>query len=141
MKKLFAILFGVVLLMGCTNDNARYVNPNIPNYSFNLIVNMNLPSYSGLNSPVNPIYISQDGAGVAGIIVMKVSDTDFRAWEANCPNHPLSSCSRMSISGVNAKCNCDNVTYSLFTGVGEGKYSMKSYMVELMQGNSIRIFN
>lgn len=102
---------------------------------------MNLPSYSGLNSPVNPIYISQDGAGVAGIIVMKVSDTDFRAWEANCPNHPPSSCSRMSISGVNAKCNCDNVTYSLFTGVGEGKYSMKSYMVELMQGNSIRIFN
>ena len=141
MRKLIFALFSLLLFAGCSNDGIRYNNPNLPNYSFSINIDTNLPSYSGLKSPVNPIYIGQDNVGVSGIIVMKVSDTDFRAWEANCPNHPPSGCSRMSIKGVNAKCSCDDVEYSLFTGVGAGQYPLKPYAVEIIGNNVIRIYN
>src|SRR5580765_1836909 len=141
MKKLFFALLSTLLLISCTNDGMRYVNPNLPNYSFSTNIDSNLPSYSGLKSPVNPIYIGLDNMGISGIIVMKVSDTDFLAWEANCPNHPPSDCSRMSIKGVNAKCNCDSVEYSLFTGVGQGQYPMKPYAVEVIGNGVIRVYN
>src|SRR5690242_18781114 len=132
MKKIFLVLFSLFLLASCSTDGHRYFNPNLPNYSFSITIDSNLPSYSGLKSPVNPIYIAQDNVGVSGIIVMKVSDTDYRAWEANCPNHAPSGCSIMSIKGVNAKCNCDDLEYSLFTGVGPGQYPLKPYAVEVI---------
>lgn len=141
MKKIIFLAFIAMTFTNCTKETVRYKNPNIPNYSFSTTINANLPSYSGLNSPVNPIYISQDGVGVNGIIVMKVSETDFRAWEANCPNHPISSCARMKINGINAKCSCDDAEFSIFTGVGPGQYPMKPYAVEILGNNTIRIYN
>ena len=73
---------------------------------------------------------------------MKISDTDYRAWDANCPNQYPSSCSQMRINGVNAKCNCDNFEYSLFTGVGnDGDYIMKPYRVQVIEPKLIRIYN
>src|SRR5436190_9858887 len=141
MKKTLLILLSFVLLSACTSDGIRYNNPNLPNYSFSINIDSNLPLYSGLKSPVNPIYIAQDNVGVNGIIVMKVSDTDYRVWEANCPNHPPSGCSRMSIKGVEAECNCDNMRYSLFTGLGAGQYPMKPYRVDVLGNNMIRVYN
>jgi hypothetical protein len=141
MKKIFLALFSFAILAGCTNDGMRYKNPNLPNYSFSINIDSNLPSYVGLKSPINPIYIVQDNVGVSGIIVMKVTDTDFRAWEANCPNHPPSGCSRMSIKGIYAKCNCDDMQYSLFDGTGKGQYSMKPYAVEVFGNGVIRVYN
>jgi nitrite reductase/ring-hydroxylating ferredoxin subunit len=75
---------------------------------------------------------------------MKISDTDYRAWEANCPNQYPSSCSRMIIFGLNAKCPCDDFEYSLFNGVGmddEAEYTMKPYRVDILGKNLIRVSN
>jgi nitrite reductase/ring-hydroxylating ferredoxin subunit len=138
-KYLFALLFAV-LLVSCSKDSPRNKNPFLPDYSFSIAINTNLPLYSGLNTPVNPVFIHDDNAGIAGIIAMKVSDSDYRAWEASCPNQYPSSCSVMAIDGLNAKCSCEDFTYSLFTGVGSGAYTMKAYRVEV-QGNTIRIYN
>lgn len=140
MKKLILLLFVLTFTLGCSKDEPRNTNPYIPNYSFSIIIDMNLPLYSGLNSPINPIAISDGGSGV-NLILMKVSATDFRAWDASCPNQYPSSCSLMSINGVNAKCGCDEVEYSLFTGVGSGQYPMKAYRIEIKGDNAIRVFN
>lgn len=144
MKKLLFVFTSFFILLSCSSDGTRYKNPYIPNYTFSITVNANLPLYSGLQSPINPILITDQNAGVKGIIVMKISDTDYRAWEANCPNQYPSSCSRMTINGVNAKCPCDDIEYSLFTGVGEddqGEYTMKPYRVEILGNETIRIYN
>lgn len=140
MKKaiLFLTLFG--LLISCSKDKAKTKNPYLPNYTFSLTVNMNLPLYSGLTSPMNPIPISDSATGV-NIIAMKISDTDFRAWNAYCPNQYPSSCSLMTVNGINAKCDCDNIEYSLFTGIGSGEYSMVPFSVQILGNNSIRIYN
>lgn len=140
MKKLFLIILLFVVLIGCNNDKGRTKNPYLPNYAFSFIVNMNLPLYSGLMSPINPIRITDGGSNIT-MLVMKVSDTDFRAWDANCPNQYPTSCSLMKLSNPNAKCDCDDLEYSLFTGIGGGEYSMKPYYVEVLSNNSIRIYN
>ena len=144
MKKLLALLSLTLFVLSCTSDNIRYKNPFIPNYGFTITIDANLPLYSGLLSPINPILITNENVGANGIIVMKISDTDYRAWEANCPNQYPSSCSRMVIKGVNAKCPCDNIEYSLFNGVGvdgQGEYTMKPYRIDILGKNLIRVSN
>ena len=144
MKKFIVLLSLFVILISCTSDNVKYRNPYIPNYSFSLTIDANLPLYSGLRSAINPILIFDGTSGANGIIVMKISDTDYRAWEANCPNQYVSSCSQMEIFGVNAKCPCDNFEYSLFNGVGidgQGEYTMKPYRVDVLAKNLIRVSN
>jgi nitrite reductase/ring-hydroxylating ferredoxin subunit len=144
MKKIIAFLYLSLFILSCSSDNVRYQNPFIPNYSFAITIDANLPLYSGLLSPINPIRITNENVGANGIIVMKISDTDYRAWEANCPNQYLTSCSRMVINGVNAKCPCDDIEYSLFNGVGmdgQGQYTMKPYRVDILGNNLIRVSN
>mgnify|MGYP006380388365 FL=1 len=141
MKNLLLALILLPFITGCSKDKVRNTNPYLPDYSFSLTINTNLASYSKLNFNMQPLYINDGTSGIKGIIVMKVSDTDFRAWEAACPNQNLSDCSTMVISGLNAKCNCDNLEYSLFTGVGSGQYPMKAYRVEVLSPTSLVVSN
>lgn len=139
MKKNIPLVLLISLFLNCSRDTVRNNNPYLPDYSFSFAINLNLPLYSGLNSPINPILVTEPSGNT--IVIMKVSDTDFRAWNANCPNQYPSACSKMVIKGLNAKCNCDALEYSLFTGVGTAKYTMIAYRVEVLGNNSIRIYN
>ena len=144
MKKTVTLISLVILILSCSSDSVRYKNPYIPDYNFTITINANLPTYTKLLSAVNPLLIFDGTSGANGIIVMKISDTDYRAWEANCPNQYLSACSRMVINGVNAKCPCDEIEYSLFNGVGvngQGEYTMKPYRVDILSKNLIRVSN
>jgi nitrite reductase/ring-hydroxylating ferredoxin subunit len=58
-----------------------------------------------------------------------------------CPNQELSSCSTMTIDGINVVCPCDEAEYSLFSGQSPGKqYPLKQYRVEV-NGNSLLVYN
>jgi nitrite reductase/ring-hydroxylating ferredoxin subunit len=141
MKKYFIISILMGLFVNCSQDKNRNVNPYLPDYSFSYPINLNLPSYSGLTSNINPVYLNAQGVGVKGIIVLRISDTEYRAWEAACPNQYPSDCSTMKITGLDAKCDCDNQKYNLFTGVGTGQYTMKPYQVEILDPKNIRVYN
>ena len=139
MKKHILLLFGLLIIMSCSKDTVRNKNPYIPNYSFSFVINLSLPSYAALTSNLNPIKVN-DGTGI-NFIIMRVSENNYTVWNANCPNQYPSDCSSMSINGLNAKCSCDNIEYSLFTGVGTGQYTMIPYAVENLGNNSIRVYN
>lgn len=139
MKRYF-LFITFILLWSCHKDSAVTVNQYIPEYSFSTIVNTNLPLYSNLQFPSNPVLITNAGAGIKGIIVMKVGTSDYRAFEASCPNQYPSDCTLLTINGINAKCPCDGVEYSLYTGIGAGKYPLKPYKVEIL-GASLRVYN
>jgi len=143
MKKIFLVGCIAILLAACTSDNVRYKNPYLPDYSFSIQINENLPTYSGLTIPMNPVYINDGTSGVSGIIVMRVSDTDYRAWEAACPNESPKPCSTMQAEGLNAVCSCTdpNHTYSLFDGSGPYQYTMRPYRVEVISDRMIRVYN
>lgn len=140
MKKLFLIVIFFGILVGCSNDKGKTNNPYLPNYAFSFIVNMNLPLYSGLMSPFNPILITDSGSGVT-MIVMKVSDSQYQAWDAYCPNQYPTSCSLLKLSSPNAKCECEDYVYNLLTGLGNAEYSLKPYYIEILGNNSVRIYN
>lgn len=139
MKNLL-LCISLTLLFACSEGTQRNNNPYLPNYGFSITINKNLPQYSGLNSPINPIIIREATAGITGIIAMKISDNDYRAWELSCPNQTPVTCSRMTLNGLNAKCICDNFEYSIFTGLGTAPYPMKPYRIEVL-GDLIRIYN
>jgi nitrite reductase/ring-hydroxylating ferredoxin subunit len=137
MKKLLLLFLALPLFFNCSDNDFNNKNPNIPNYNFTVDINMNLPAYSSLLYPSNAVYYS--GVGVKGIIIFNTG-SGYNAFDAACPNQALSSCSTMTIKGINTVCPCDNKEYSLFTGQGGLQYPLKQYRVEV-NGNVLRVYN
>ncbi len=142
MKKIIALLFISILFLGCSDDNFNNNNPYIPNYNFNVEINLNLPLYSDLQYTGNGMLITLNGAGANGIIVFNAGSDSYKAFDASCPNQYSSSCSQLEVDGISAVCPCDDVAYSLFTGLADAdvEYPLKPYRVEV-NGNIIRVYN
>ena len=139
MKKHILLLIISLFFLGCSDNENSNKNPYIPNRTFSVELNLNLPLYINLKSPGNGIYYSD--AGIKGIIVFNTGN-GYNAYDAACPNQEISSCSTMTIKGINALCACDSKEYNLFTGQGDGTvtYPMKQYRVEASEG-LIRVYN
>ncbi|MGV9003040.1 hypothetical protein [Flavobacterium sp.] len=138
MKKIFLVLVILTAFISCDSGNTRSNNPNLPNYLVNESLNLNLPQYSQLQFAGNAVIIN---AGISGIVVTNTGNS-YTAFDLACPNQQFGSCpSAMSLVGLNAYCACDESTYSLFTGLGQGQqYPMKQYRAEL-NGNIVYITN
>lgn len=137
MKK-YALLFLIIpFFLSCSDSGLNNTNPFVPNYSFTIDVNLNLPAYSNLKFVSNAVYIS--GIGARGVIVFNTG-SGYNAFDAACPNQTISACSTMTINGINAVCGCDNSEYSMFTGQGQLQYPMKQYRVQV-NGNVLRVYN
>lgn len=136
-KKLILLAF-ILVIFSCDGGRVNYNNPNIPNYPVNLQLNLNLPQYSNLHYASN--YVIVDG-GARGIVVFNAGNS-YLAYDLACPNQSFSTCtSPMIITGIEAKCTCDNSIYNLFSGQSTGQqYPMKPYRVEMSGGNLI-IYN
>ncbi|MFO8147614.1 MAG: hypothetical protein ACQEWG_09365 [Bacteroidota bacterium] len=141
-KITFSLLF-VAFLSSCTaDDNERTNNPYLTNISFILDLNLNLPEYNSLNFPGNS-YVTYN-YGINGVVVYNVNNSQFTAFELSDPNHALSECSTLSVSGIIATCNCnDGNSYNILTGEiteGSGQYSLKPYRVR-KSGNVLEVYN
>jgi nitrite reductase/ring-hydroxylating ferredoxin subunit len=137
MKKSVWIFILFSAFISCSDNGPVNTNPFIPNYTFTVDINMNLPSYSKLLYPSNAVYYA--GKGLKGLIIFNTG-SGYNAFDAACPNQTPSTCSPMTIDGIDAVCSCDNKTYSLFSGQGSLQYPMKQYRVEV-NGNVLRIYN
>jgi hypothetical protein len=96
-------------------------NPYLPNYTFTIDINMNLPTpifniqVMHLLCRSRHIYVFNTGSG-------------YNALKLPVPA-ALSACSTMTLKGINVVCSCDNNEYSLFTGLSQGgsQYPLKQY--------------
>lgn len=142
MKKYILILFILPFIGACSKDDFTNNNRYLPNYNFSIDINLDLPLYSQLQFPSNPVRVTQLGIGINGVIVMNVGGT-YTAFEASCPNQALSDCSILQVNGILAKCPCDGVEYSLFTGQPTTKveFPLKQYRVQVLAPNMIRVYN
>lgn len=134
-----------LLALSCTKQNTNR-NPYLQEVRFEVSINLSLPSYNNLTSIGNPIYIGESGVGTRGVYVMNVGFDQFRAFEASCSNHIPNSCSVLKVTGQNGICQCDELSYSLFTGQllnrpSEGiYYDLLEYNTRL-SGDVLRIYN
>ena len=140
MKQLITLL-SICFLLACDkDDNINDNNPYLPSYSVNKTINLSLPSYNNLNFPGNSVLVTGVDAGIRGIIVYNTGN-GYTAYDAACPNQPLSDCSTMQPNGAIAICPCDDKQYNLFYGTSSGmQYPMRRYNVEA-NGNYLTIFN
>jgi len=140
--KPYFYLFLLLIITSCSKNSADKNCNFLLNVGVSLQLNLNLPQYSQLQFPSNPVYVANAGNG--GIIVTNTG-TGFVAFDAADPNHAPSSCSVLSISGINGTCGCDDKNeYNLFNGLPLGNVSLqcplKAYRVE-QNGNSLLVFN
>jgi nitrite reductase/ring-hydroxylating ferredoxin subunit len=136
MKKICLLLI-LIVVASCSDNDTSNKNPYIPNFNVNFTIDMNLPAYSNLKYVSNGILLSPYGA--KGVIIFNAGNT-YNAFDAACPNQEFNSCSAMTINGINAVCSCDNTEYSLFSGLGEKKYPLKQYRVQV-SGSVIHVYN
>ena len=108
------------IILSCDGGSINNNNPNIPNYSVNLPINLSLPQYSNLQFASNHVVDYSQGA--RGIVIFNTG-SNFVAFDLACPNQPYNTCTTpMTISGINATCDCDDTVYSLFSGQSAGYY-------------------
>lgn len=147
MNRFLSIILLIFVLVSCSKtDDEQLNNPNIPNIAFDTgnLVNTNLPQFSNLKYPNNSVVLNNN-YGINGVILYFAGGTNYSAFEISDPNHPLSSCSNLTVEGVIATCNCnDGNSYNILSGVGAsgttGNYALKRYNVEV-SGNIIRVYN
>ena len=137
MKKICLLILFVGILFSCSDNERSNNNPNIPNYSVNFSIDMNLPAYSNLKFVSNAVIVPSYGA--KGIIIFNTG-SGYNAFDAACPNQALNSCVAMTLNGINAVCSCDKEEYSLFTGLGKKEYPLKQYRVSV-NGTLINVYN
>lgn len=144
--KQYKFLFVWFMLISCTATETNR-NPYLNELNFSYPININLPLYNKLKTPLNPVYINVPGVGNKGVYVINTGGNNYTAWEAACPNHNVSSCEAMSVSGgINLQCVCDNTIYSLISGViiksenNQPQYPLLNYRVSV-SGNVVTVYN
>ncbi len=142
MNKIYILLILILGLISCDPDDETRNNPYLTEVSFNLNINLNLPEFHNFTFPGNSY--SSYNHGINGVVVYNINNTQYTAFELSDPNHPLSSCSRLTVQGIIATCGCeDGNSYNILTGElssGTGQYSLKPYRVR-KSGNMIEVFN
>jgi len=135
---LLLIFFGT---FSCSKNQLNN-NPYLQDISFEKVINLNLPQYDNLKYSGGSIYL-QSG-GIKGLLLFNINE-QIMAWEASCPNQYPSSCSKMTINGVQSICSCEDFKYSLATGQILSNSEKESYRMKLYysekNGNSVRISN
>lgn len=146
MRKILILALGVLLFTNCSSSDDVQNNPNLPDYSFNTgtLINTNLPQFNSLKFPGNFITLD-DPYGINGIVLYYLGGNSYTAFELSDPNHVLTDCSRLTVNGIIASCNCDDGNaYNIVNGYPEdgtnGGYALKPYFVEV-SGSIIRVYN
>ena len=144
MKNLFIATLLIAILSSCsTDDSARDNNPNLVDLNFGAVYNLTLPQYNQLNFEGNSF---QDySVGISGINIFYIGNDQYLAFELSDPNHPVSDCSMLVVTGLTARCQCDdNNAYNLTNGQqtegGPGTYSLRMYRAEL-NGDILTVSN
>lgn len=149
MKPFILTIFLFLLLTSCNSDNndASCVSRQLPNYGFD--VTLNLTFFNNLQFANNAEYIS--GYGVKGFYLYNTGLTNTNggnlivALEASDPAHAPSSCSQMTMSIPFLSCECgDGNKYQMLTGQqteGTGGHCLRSYRVDDLGNNMIRVYN
>lgn|SRR5690554_3409270 len=137
---LFLLL--VITVFSCTKNKQHPV----PYYSFDVNINLNLPSYTDLQGVGGWAYVS--GVGSKGVIVYRQSMQYFVAFDRHSPAEGSFDCETGLIPDESnflvLNDPCSNAQFSLYDGSiigGDTKWGLRGYAVEYSGGQYLRIFN
>ena len=150
MKKTIVILLMLlspVLFHGCKET---LVNPNYPNAIIDVTINLNQSSYFDLRFVSGFMYLTSDyESSSRGLIVYRLSQDEFRAYDRLPPNKPNAccdsegNCTRLVVDFPFVIDNCNDIKYNIINGdifEGEGIYPLIQYHTSF-NGYELRIYN
>ena len=103
----------ILLAMGCQPDLSDDPIPYIP--FTEIIINLSFPEYMSLRTDGGNKEIK---GGVRGIIIYRVSETSYNAFERNCSFHPNEACATVNVhsSGLYLTDPCCGSTFNFSDG-------------------------
>lgn len=119
MKIHYIILLFALFLGSCSKEER---NPTrLPNIHFQETINLDLPLYNKLKTPLNPVILPY--IGLKGVVVVNVG-REFYAWEMSCPNYTIADCGALTLKdALFVECPCDGLLYNLVSGEEVSKKS------------------
>lgn len=143
----YLIITMVVVASACKKEEE---NPNVPNVYINITIDPNSTFYQELNTAGGWLYLTSTPPS-RGIIVYRIDQTQFVAYDRMPPNDPDrccdedGNCTRLVVGDYYpfAKDECNNISYLLLNGSifeGDGKYPLIQYNTSY-NGQLLRIFN
>jgi hypothetical protein len=117
MKASMILLLSFALSIACTPDLS---DDSIPPAVFSpLTVNLNLTEYQDLKTKG---FLEINDIGVRGVILYKVNESTYHAYEKNCSYHPNDACATVSVDASTLFMidYCCNSTFALATGYPTG---------------------
>lgn len=134
----FAISFTGVLLFACKRQD----NSTIPNVPVDLYLYTTDPVFFNLQVPGGWEYIT---GGSRGILVYRLSNNDFMAYDRHCPFQPENPCGlvEVNVTNVSATDSCCGSQFSIIDGSlqkGPASAPLKLYQTTF-DGTVLHIFN
>jgi len=105
-------LTALFLSLSCKKDNPQ---PRIPEVYVNFFIDPNSTEYLELNAPGGWVYVT---GGYRGILIYRLTVTEFLAFERTCPYDPEAPAARIETepSGVTVRCPVCNSKYIMLDG-------------------------
>ena len=124
---------------GCSKQEIKNEIPVVP---VNFVIYPNSTEYLELNGPGGSVPVT---GGYRGIIIYRISMTDFVAFERACPNDWQQSTARIEVetSGTTAVCPSCKSKFILLDGSvfqGVSHYPLKQYQTQY-DGNQLHVYN
>ena len=140
------LLMSAMLLKGCKEP---LVNPYYPNAIINFTIYPNTIHEYELNTVGGFKYYTSDPLSTSrGIIVYRLSQDEFRAYDRIPPNNPdcrdeNGNLTRLIVDSPFVLDNCNGIKYNIINGdlfEGEGIYPLIQYHTTY-DGSALRIYN
>lgn len=142
LSKILGFSLLLLVFLACSKDNKHPV----PHYSFDVIINLSLPSYIDLQGVGGWAYVA--GAGSKGVVVYRQSVQHFIAFDRHSPAKGSSDCETgLEVDEDNfliLNDPCSNARFSLYDGSvieGDSDWGLRSYLTEYTSGDLLRIYN
>ncbi len=139
-QKIIALL--TVLFISQAFFSCNDKNQVVPNVYVNFTISIYDPEFISLTSPGNSITVT---GGVNGILIYRISETDFAAYDRTCTYQVVENCQvKVDDSGVFANDTlCCHSQFLLLDGSvtkGPATYPLKRYNTSF-NGTYLRVYN
>ena len=150
MKKTFIIVLMLLLPALFHGCREALVNPNYPNAIIDITINLNQSSYYDLRFVSGYMYLTSEyESSSRGLIVYRLSQDEFRAYDRLPPNKPNAccdsqgNCTRLVVDFPFVVDNCNDIKYNIINGdifEGDGIYPLSQYRTSY-DGYELRVYN
>jgi hypothetical protein len=138
----FLLITSIIVMIGACNKKDDPNNPNgyIPNVPVNFYINPNTIDYIPAGS-----WRNYDNEGHRGVIIYRIDQFNFMAYERTCPYDPDKPCAQVEVdpSSFTLIDSCCMSRYNIIDGMpvsGPSSIPLKQYFTEF-DGNLLHIYN